>query len=78
MNDHAYDISYILEADLIDAGALIARTEKAPPAPSGVPTLAAAQEAMARELMQASDTHEAMIQQYLGICSSASNGNAYG
>ena len=78
MNDHAYDISYILEADLIDAGALIARTEKAPATPSGTPTLAAAQEAIARELMQAADTHEALIQQYLGISSSVSTGSAYG
>lgn len=68
MNDHAYDISY-LEAELIDAGLAPVRTiAKAPPTtPSRQATVAAAQEAMARELLQAAEVHEAMIQQYLGI-----------
>ena len=66
MNDHAYDISYI-EAELIEACMPAPRAVKAP-GPTAVPsttTLAAAQEAMARELLAAADIHEALIQQYL-------------
>lgn len=66
MNDHAYDVSY-LEAELTAACAPPARVEKAPPAVSLHAAVAAAQEAMARELMLAAEVHEDLIRQYLGI-----------
>ncbi len=67
MDDAAYDISYLLELEA-NAPAMpefrSARSVVVKPAPSGV---AAAQEALSRELLQMSDSHEALIQQYLGM-----------
>mgnify|MGYP001555899588 FL=1 len=68
MNDIAYDISQLLDAELTQADAPAPRvvraipTAAAKPAESGV---AAAQEALARELMQVAVIHDALIQQYL-------------
>jgi hypothetical protein len=67
MNDQAYDISH-LEAELMAACEPRVRSEpKAAPTLSLVVSVAAAQEAMARELMLAADFHEDMIRQYLSI-----------
>jgi|GEM_PF-944920 len=75
MNDHAYDISHLLgsEQPRVDVPEL--RMAKTPPARS-IPAAAslqsaviAAQEAMARELLQAAEAHEALIQQYLSFSS---------
>ena len=63
MNDHAYDISYI-EAELVEACMPAPRAKALAPAAVAI-TLAAAQEAMAQELLAAADIHEALIQQYL-------------
>ncbi|MEP6896941.1 MAG: hypothetical protein ABI870_00290 [Rhodanobacter sp.] len=83
MTDHAYDITHLLESELakIDAPELrIVRTpppRPAAPVASAIAGVAAAQEALARELMLASDVHEALIQQYLRI-SSNGIGDAFG
>ena len=68
MNDIAYDISHLLDAESRQADAPAARAVRAVPTVttravrSGV---AAAQEALARELIQCAPIHDAMIQQYL-------------
>ncbi|OOG45555.1 hypothetical protein [Rhodanobacter sp. C01] len=65
MNDHAYDISYLLESESVVAEAPVQRVMKAAPAAPRKPSLADTQEAMARELLQAADAHEELIRQYL-------------
>ncbi|MDE2307743.1 MAG: hypothetical protein KGJ97_05560 [Xanthomonadaceae bacterium] len=65
MSDHAYDISYLLDSEMTTLEVPIAREQKAPPARPLPSPVAAAQEAMARELMQAAAAHEALIEQYL-------------
>jgi len=65
MNDLAYDISHLLESEPFKPTVPEFRTARATPAAPPVPTVAAAQEALAQELLQAAATHEAMIQQYL-------------
>ena len=68
MNDIAYDISHLLDAESQQADAPAARIVRTVPA---VPTravrsgVAAAQEALARELIQCAPIHDAMVQQYL-------------
>jgi hypothetical protein len=64
MSDHAYDISYLLESEVIEPSAPALRVVKAPRAPAS-PSLAALQEAMARELLKEDHAHAAMIQAYL-------------
>lgn len=69
MNDIAYDITHLLEVELHQADAPAPRVVRAVPSvaakpPTG-PSLAEAQEAIARELMQSAAIHDAMIQQYL-------------
>jgi hypothetical protein len=63
MIDNAYDISYLLDAEP-------ARVEMPPPRAVAAPkphqpTPAEVQDAMARELLQASEIHEAMVQSFL-------------
>ncbi|WP_449429252.1 hypothetical protein [Rhodanobacter umsongensis] len=65
MNDHAYDISYLLESESVIADAPVPRMVKTPAAAPRKPSVVDAQEAMARELLQAADAHEELIQQYL-------------
>ena len=65
MNDHAYDISYLLESESAVAEALVPRVVKAPQTAPKRPTVTDAQEAMARELLNAADAHEELIRQYL-------------
>ncbi len=64
MNDHAYDISY-LESELIEACMPAPRAVTALASAAIPSAVAAAQEAIAQELMAAADIHEALIQQYL-------------
>jgi hypothetical protein len=66
MNDHAYDITHLLEAESIDAVALSSRVTKAAP-PAKAPTLALVQDTMAKELLAAAAVHDELIQQYLRI-----------
>ena len=65
MNDVAYDISYLLASEPAQARMPVA-TARASPAPPP-PSVAGAQEVLARELMQAADAHEELIRQYLGM-----------
>lgn len=65
MSDLAYDISYLLECEPVRTEPREVRVAAAPPVAPGPSSLAATQEALARELLQADAAHEAMIQQYL-------------
>ena len=65
MSDLAYDISYLLECEPVRPELREVRVTAAPPLASGPTSVAAAQEALARELLQAADAHEAWIQRYL-------------
>ncbi len=65
MNDLAYDISHLLEPEMAQVEAPTLRIAKAPrPVPAASGALAA-QEALARELLQVADAHEELIRQYL-------------
>lgn len=71
MNDIAYDISHLLEVELHQADVPAPRVVRAVPtvaANPAVPSLAEAQQAIARELMQSAAIHDAMVQQYLRMC----------
>ena len=65
MSEQAYDISHLLESEPVRVAAPDLRIAKAPPAVPPRLSVAAAQEALARELLQVADAHEALIQQYL-------------
>ncbi len=68
MNDIAYDISHLLGVGLHQADAPAPRVVRAVPTVVAAPVppgVAAAQEALARELMQSAPIHDALIQQYL-------------
>jgi len=71
MNESAYDITYLLEAELAQfstPAAPAARTEKAAAAPAVTePDAVALQAATARELLDLDGAHEALIQQYMQI-----------
>jgi hypothetical protein len=72
MSDHAYDISYLLDSETATVEAPQLRVVKTPPPAPTTVSLAAAQDAMASELMLADAAHEALIQQYLRM-----NGQAF-
>ena len=64
----AYDISHLFDAEPQQAYAPEPRSVKAVPttvAKLPPPSIAVAQDALARELMQSAPIHEALIQQYL-------------
>jgi len=68
MNDHAYDISYLLESEPARVEVPDTRVTRAAPTTlpkPPKPSVADAQEAMARELLQAAEAHEELIRQYL-------------
>ncbi|GGY26182.1 hypothetical protein GCM10008098_18900 [Rhodanobacter panaciterrae] len=67
MSEQAYDISHLLESEPVRVAAPDLRIAKAPPPLS----VAAAQEMLARDLLQAADAHEALIQQYLRMTDAA-------
>ena len=65
MSDLAYDISHLLECEPARPElreVRVAEIVTVVPEPS---SLAATQEALARDLLRADDRHEALIQQYL-------------
>lgn len=63
MNELAYDLNYLIDSDSAEPAAP-PRVATMAPAPSPA-NVAGAQEALARDLLQAAATHEALIQQYL-------------
>ena len=68
MNDIAYDISHLFDVEPQRAAAPEPRVVKTVPtvvAKLPPPSIAVAQAALARELMQSEPIHEALIQQYL-------------
>lgn len=65
MNDLAYDISHLLESEPSKTIVPDFRIARAVPAVPPLVSVAAAQDALAQELLQAADAHEALIQQYL-------------
>jgi hypothetical protein len=72
MNDHAYDISYLLESELVKADVPEPLVAKAPPPPvSRQSAVVAAQEALARELLEIGGAHEELIRQYLRFSSAS-------
>lgn len=70
MNDIAYDISHLLEVELHQAETPAPRVVRAVPAAPARParsSVAEAQEALARELLQFAPLHDALILQYLNL-----------
>lgn len=69
MNDSAYDmtydISHLLDVELPKAEAPAPRVMQAVPSAPTKQSVTDAQEALARELMQAAVIHDALVQQYL-------------
>ncbi|TPG11342.1 hypothetical protein EAH88_02035 [Rhodanobacter glycinis] len=65
MNDLAYDISHLLESEPFKTSVPEFRTARVAYVAPPVQSVAAAQEALAKELLQAAAAHEALIQQYL-------------
>lgn len=68
MNDIAYDISHLLEVELHQAETPAPRVVRAVPDAVASParsSVAEAQEALARELMQSAAIHDALVQQFL-------------
>jgi hypothetical protein len=65
MNDFVYDISHLLESEPVTAVAPDSRIAKTPPPAPAAPSVADVQDSMARELLQAAEAHDALIQQYL-------------
>jgi hypothetical protein len=72
MNDDAYDISHLLESDWVKIDVPERQMAKAPPAAPRQSAVAAAQEAMAQELLMVAEVHEELIKQYLRISDGAS------
>lgn len=79
MNDSAYDISHLLASAGPPAKPRIEPVAKAPAPPPApvIVSVAAAQEAMARELIQAATAHEEMIRQYVTIAGSLKSGEPF-
>lgn len=68
MNDLAYDISHLFEAEMMELDGRHFHSAKVQaPVICKTVDLLTVQEATARELLQAADIHEALIQQYLRI-----------
>lgn len=65
MNDAAYDITYLLESELVDSAASNLRVVKTPATTPRAPVDAVVRDELAGELMQSAEIHEALIQQYL-------------
>jgi hypothetical protein len=73
MTDTAYDITHLLESELASSPPANLRSMKTPlrPAtPLRPPAAPAAEDVLARELMQSAGIHEALIQQYLRMAGS--------
>lgn len=67
MSDLAYDISYLLEGEPAQTEAPAPRVARVAPPVTVRPSVATAQAAMARELLQFADAHEEWIRQYLCV-----------
>jgi len=69
MNDHAYDISHLLETEPAFEVQPVSRVTKVVPRVVEDPgaSVAAAQEALAQELLGADAIHEEMIRRYLSM-----------
>lgn len=68
MNDSAYDITHLFDVELPQADVPAPRAVRAVPSAAARPaqsSIAEAQEALARELMQSAAIHDEMVQQYL-------------
>jgi 3-oxoacyl-ACP reductase-like protein len=68
MDDIAYDIAHLFEVEPQRTAAAAPRTVKVVPTAAfkpAAPSIAAAQQALARELMQSAPVHDALVQQYL-------------
>lgn len=77
MSDLAYDITYLIDSELAEPAAPSRAPSRAPAAVPPSPANAVnAQEALARELLQAADVHEALIQQYLRFSGTVSQGSS--
>jgi hypothetical protein len=75
MSDLAYDITYLIESELAEPAAPSRTPTRAPATVAPLPVNAvSAQEALARELLQVADAHEALIQQYLRFSGASSQG----
>ena len=75
MSDLAYDIDYLLDSDAAFVEVPVLRVAKAPPAPTRSPSgVAAAQETLARELLQVAELHEEWIRQYVRMFGVAGDG----
>jgi hypothetical protein len=78
MNDHAYDISHLLASDSIRVAVAASRIVSAPRAVSAAPKppgRAAAQTALALELMQCASVHDAFVEQFLRMDATGSRGS---
>ncbi|HWU75755.1 MAG TPA: hypothetical protein VN043_04575 [Rhodanobacter sp.] len=74
MNDHAYDISHLLESDSIQVEVATPRIVSAPravPSKPKPPGPAAAQAALAMELMQCASVHDAFVEQFMRMDATA-------
>jgi hypothetical protein len=68
MSEHAYDISYLLESETaLPEVSLLRAAKVAPMAPPDVCNIAAAQEALASELLQIAEFHDNWICQYTRV-----------
>ena len=77
MSDLAYDITYLIEAESAEPAAPPRAATRTPAAVAPSPANAVnAQEALARELLQVADAHEALIQQYLRFSGVSSQGTS--
>jgi hypothetical protein len=67
MNASAYDITHLLELEAAAPAMLAFRPAKPAAVKAAILGVAAAQEALAGELLKLADRHEALIQQYLRL-----------
>jgi hypothetical protein len=68
MSESAYDITYLLEAELAKFSAPPVRSECVSAVPAApAPDVATTQAAMARELLSIDAAHEELIRQYMQI-----------
>jgi hypothetical protein len=65
MNDLAYDISHLLDAESAQPAPASRAPAKSAPATAPATGTVDAQEALARELLQLAEAHDELIRQYL-------------
>ncbi|CAM0999706.1 hypothetical protein EJMOOK_13675 [Rhodanobacter sp. Root179] len=75
MSDHAYDISYLQDSNAATDAMQVLHVAKTPPRPARSPShIAAAQAALALELLQVAGAHEDWIRQYVSMYGVAGDG----